>query len=110
LLKYVGGLSGQPTLNPAQTRLTRGLSESGWVQPTFKKNWILLNLTRLEPVVSRVSSWVETHFDISSHKIEMNVLGRVFFPNQIKWVLANLKIFIMFQNKLLSESEEKDER
>jgi len=27
----------QPTLNPARTRLTHGLSELGWVQPTFKK-------------------------------------------------------------------------
>ena len=27
----------QPTFNPARTRLTRGLSEPGWVQPTFKK-------------------------------------------------------------------------
>jgi len=28
---------GQPTFNPARTRLTRGLSEPGWVQPTFEK-------------------------------------------------------------------------
>jgi len=28
---------GQPTFNPARTRLTRGLSEPGWVQPIFEK-------------------------------------------------------------------------
>jgi len=28
---------GQPTFNPARTRLTCGLSKPGWVQPTFKK-------------------------------------------------------------------------
>ena len=28
---------GQPTFNPAGTRLTHGLSEPGWVQPTFEK-------------------------------------------------------------------------
>jgi len=28
---------GQPTINPTRTRLTRGLSEPGWVQPTFEK-------------------------------------------------------------------------
>jgi len=27
----------QPTINPARTRLTRGLSEPGWVQLTFEK-------------------------------------------------------------------------
>jgi len=27
---------GQPTFNPARTRLTCGLSEPGWVQPTFE--------------------------------------------------------------------------
>jgi len=29
---------GQPTFNPTRTRLTRGLSEPGWVQPTFEKD------------------------------------------------------------------------
>jgi len=28
---------GQLTFNPAQTRLKGGLSELGWVQPTFEK-------------------------------------------------------------------------
>jgi len=28
----------QPTFNPHRIRLTRGLSESGWVQPTFRKS------------------------------------------------------------------------
>jgi len=55
---------GQPTINPARTRLTRGLSD-GLSSTHFWKSWIFLNPTRLEPVVSRVGSRVETHFDIS---------------------------------------------
>jgi len=54
----------QPTLNPARTHLTRGLSELDWIQPTFGKTEFFS--TQPDSIVTQVGSQVKTHFAISN--------------------------------------------
>jgi len=67
LLKNVGGLSGPTHLQLGTNLFNQWVKWAGLSSTHFWKSWIFLNSTRLEPVVSRVDSRVETHFDIFSN-------------------------------------------
>jgi len=65
---------GQPTFNPARTRLTRELIEPGWVQPTFEKVEFFLTQPGSNPWWAGLAHELKPIF-ISLHKIVI----RIFF-------------------------------